>query len=374
MKTYTLNVGLVGFGEAGRTYHAPLIQAAPGLELSAVVSRDADKVRSVLPRMQVHAKVQALFSDPVIDLVVIAAPNESHFPLAKAALAAGKHVVVDAPMTVTLAEARLLKTQAEHADRLLSVFHNRRWDSDFLTLARLVKDRRLGRIVSLESRLDRFRPEVTDRWRESPRPGSGIWYDLGSHLLDQVLLLFGMPRAMLLELGNQREGASIDDDFLALLDFDGLRVTLGASSLVAEPTPRFRVNATLGSHLSYGLDPQEAWLVEGREPQVDWGQDPAPGWLQLAENAANGPGETALHRCEVEALPGNYRAYYDAIAESLLHGAPPPVSVEQAMDVIRLLEAGLDSYRQARWVRLKEGSSLARRLHSAAAGQGATRD
>jgi predicted dehydrogenase len=363
MKTHILNVGLVGFGTAGRIYHVPLIQAAPGLELTVVVASDVDKVHGVLPDVQVHAKAQALFADPIIDLVVIASPNESHFPLAKAALAAGKHVVVDAPMTVTLAEARLLKSQSEQAGRLLSVFHNHRWDSDFLTLAQLVQDQRLGRVVSLTSRLDRFRPEVTDRWRESPRPGSGIWYDLGAHLLDQVVLLFGMPRAILLELGNQREGATIDDDFLALLDYDGLRVTLGASSLVAEPTPRFSVNGTLGSHVTYGLDPQEAWLAEGREPEIDWGQDPSPGWVQLAERTANDTAGEALRRHEVEALPGNYRAYYDAIAQSLLHGAPPPVTIEQAIDVMTLLETGLDSYRQARWVRLKEGNPLVRRLH-----------
>ncbi|GEK73320.1 MULTISPECIES: oxidoreductase [Halomonas] len=361
MKTQTLNVGLIGFGMAGRTFHAPLIQTAPGLELTAVVSSDAERVQAVYPEVAVHAKSASLFADPDIDLVVIATPNETHFPLAKAALAKGKHVVLDKPFAVSLAEARQLKSLADGAERLLSVFHNRRWDSDLLTLKGLLDEQRLGRVVEVESRFDRFRPTVPDRWREQHRPGSGIWFDLGPHLLDQARSLFGMPRAILLELASLRDGAEIDDDFQAVLEYDRLRVTLKASALVAEPTPRWRVNGTRGSFVKYGLDPQEDWLKAGEIPQPAWGVDPSPGRLTL--NEGEGDAVELVHH-EVEAVPGDYRAYYDAIARTLLRGTPPPVSVDEALDVMSLLEAGLDSYRQGRWVKLKEGGSLPRRLHA----------
>ncbi|RTR07193.1 oxidoreductase [Halomonas nitroreducens] len=361
MKTQTLNVGLIGFGMAGRTFHAPLIQAAPGLELSAIVSRDAARVQAAYPEVAVHAKATSLFADRDIDLVVIATPNETHFPLAKAALAKGKHVVLDKPFAVSLAEARQLKSQADGADRLLSVFHNRRWDSDFLTLKGLLDEQHLGRVVEVESRFDRFRPVVPDRWREQHRPGSGTWFDLGPHLLDQARALFGMPRAILLELASLRDGAEIDDDFMAVLEYDRLRVTLRASTLVAEPTPRLRVNGTRGSFVKYGLDPQEAWLKEGESPQPAWGVDPSPGRLTVNEGEGD---EVVLVHHEVESVPGDYRAYYDGIARTLLRGTPPPVTAEQALEVMTLLEAGLDSYRQGRWVKLKEGGSLPRRLHA----------
>lgn len=358
MKPQMLNVGLIGYGMAGKVFHAPLIQAVPGLELTAVVSGDAGKVLADLPEVEVLPRASALFERPEIDLVVIATPNDTHYPLAKAALAAGKHVVVDKPFTVSLSEARQLKAQADEASRLLSVFHNRRWDGDFLTLRALLEAGSLGRVVALESRFDRFRPEVTDRWREHHKPGGGIWFDLGPHLLDQARLLFGMPKAILLELATARDGAEVDDDFLALLEYDGLRVTLQASSLVADPTPRFRVHGTRGSFVKYGLDPQETWLREGRMPVPQWGEDPAPGRLMLAE----GTGEVSSAEGPAP-LPGDYPAYYAAIAEALLEGGPIPVGVDEALEVMALLEAGLDSYRQGRWVRLKEGNGL-RRLHA----------
>ena len=361
MKTQTLNVGLIGYGMAGRIFHAPLIQATPGLELTAVISGDADKVRADLPEVEVLPKAAALFARPEIDLVVIATPNDTHFPLAKAALNAGKHVVIDKPFAVSLSEARLLKAQAEGAERLLSVFHNRRWDSDFLTLEALLQAGTLGRVVALESRFDRFRPDISDRWRERHRPGGGIWYDLGPHLLDQARALFGMPRAILLELATSREGAEVDDDFLALLEYDGLRVTLQASSLVAETTPRFAGYGTRGSSVKYGLDPQEGWLKDGRTPSPGWGEDPLPGCLTLGEGEGGTPG---LARREHPGLPGDYPAYYAGIARTLLKGTPPPVSVDEALEVMVLLETGLDSYRQGRWIKLREGNGHRRWLHA----------
>jgi len=361
MKTQTLSVGLVGYGMAGRTFHAPLIQAAPGLELAAVVSRQAERVQADHPEVEVLSKAAQLFARRDIDLVVIATPNDTHFPLAKAALTAGRHVVIDKPFSVTASEARLLKSQADGAGRLLSVFHNRRWDSDFLSLKALLEEGTLGRVVALESRFDRFRPAVTDRWRDHHKPGGGIWYDLGPHLLDQVRQLFGMPKAVLLELATSREGAEVDDDFLALLEYDRLRVTLQASSLVAEPTPRFRVHGTCGSFVKYGVDPQEAWLKAGQAPTSGWGVDASPGTLTLD----TGEGETlALTSREAPMVAGDYPAFYAGIAAALLEGAPPPVTSESALEVMTLLETGLDSYRQGRWVKLKDGSSALRRLHS----------
>jgi len=219
----------------------------------------------------------------------------------------------------------------------------------------------LGRVVSLESRFDRFRPWVTDRWRDHHKPGGGIWYDLGPHLLDQALQLFGMPRAILLELATSRQGAEVDDDFLALLEYDHLRVSLQASSLVAESTPRFRVHGTRGSFVTYGLDPQEAWLKAGKTPSPGWGVDASPGTLTLDEGEGD---RVALSRRDAAAVPGDYPAFYAGIAQALMAGRPSPVTSESALEVMTLLETGLDSYRQSRWVKLKESHGARRRLHS----------
>lgn len=345
-----INVGLVGYGFASQTFHAPLIQATEGLDLVAVSSSDAAKVQASLPNVEVEAQALALCKRSDIDLIVIPTPNDTHFSLAKAALSAGKHVVVDKPFTVTLSEGKLLKKLADEKECLLSVFHNRRWDSDFLTVKALLEAGTLGRVVNFESHFDRFRPEVRDRWREKATPGGGIWYDLGPHLLDQACELFGMPQAILLELGTLRDGAKADDDFLALLDYEDFRVTLAAGTLVADPTPRFRAHGTQGSFVKYGLDPQEDRLKAGEVPTPQWGIDSQPGILTLRE----GEGENApLTRSEYPTLPGDYLAYYQGIAAAIRDKAPLPVSVDDALRSMALLEAGLDSYRQRRWITLK---------------------
>ncbi|MGY4878745.1 oxidoreductase [Vreelandella aquamarina] len=344
-----INVGLVGYGFASKTFHAPLIQATEGLDLVAVSSSDAAKVRADL-EVEVESQAQALCQRSDIDLIVIPTPNDTHFPLAKAALMAGKHVVVDKPFTVTLSEAKQLKALAIDKERLVSVFHNRRWDSDFLTIKALLEAGTLGRITEMESRFDRFRPMVRDRWREKALPGGGIWYDLGPHLLDQACELFGMPNAILLDLATRRDGASADDDFLALLEYDGFRVKLSSGTLVAESTPRFRLHGTKGCYLKYGLDPQESRLKAGETPSPAWGEDAAAGTLTLRE----GDGEDApLVRQEHPTQPGDYLAYYQGIAAAIRDNAPLPVDLDDALRNIMLLEAGLDSHRQRRWITLK---------------------
>ena len=342
-----IKVGLVGYGFASQTFHVPLIRAALGLELVAVSSSKASDVKAALD-VEVEQQAEALFQRPDIELVVIPTPNDTHFPLAKAALMAGKHVVLDKPFTVTLSEARQLEALAADQQRQISVFHNRRWDSDFLTVKDLLKAGILGRITGFESRFDRFRPEVRNRWREKSIPGGGIWYDLGPHLLDQACVLFGMPNAILLDLGTRREGAKADDDFLALLDYGSCRVSLGAGTLMAEPTPRFRLHGTQGSYLKYGLDPQEARLKAGETPRPQWGDD-SPGTLTLREREGEG---APLVSYEYPTQAGDYLAYYQGVAAAIHENAPLPVGIEDALRSMQLLEAGIESHRQRRWITL----------------------
>ncbi len=261
-----LRVGLLGYGYAGKTFHAPLLSAVPDLALVAVASSDPAKVHADWPGVAVHAAPADLIARDDIDLVVIATPNDTHHPLARDALRAGRHVVVDKPFTVTLDEARELVALAEHHGRVLSVFHNRRFDGDFLTLRQLVRDGALGRVVEMTSRHDRFRPEVRQRWRESDGPGAGLWFDLGPHLVDQALQLFGPPRAITLALDRTRDGALADDWFACHLRYDRLHVHLHAGMLVAASAPRLAVHGTAASFVKDGLDPQEDALKAGVRP------------------------------------------------------------------------------------------------------------
>lgn len=214
-----IRVGLIGYGYASKTFHAPLIAGTPGMMLAAVSSSDATKVHADWPSVPVVSEPKHLFNDPNIDLIVIPTPNDTHFPLAKAALEAGKHVIVDKPFTVTLSQARELDALAKGLGRLLSVFHNRRWDSDFLTVKTLLSEGTLGEILFFESHFDRFRPQVRNRWREQAGPGSGIWYDLAPHLLDQAVNLFGLPVSMTVDLAQLRPGAQTTDYFHAVLSY-----------------------------------------------------------------------------------------------------------------------------------------------------------
>ena len=330
-------VGLVGYGFAGQVFHAPLAASVPGLQLAAIASGDPAKVAADWPGVPVDPSPEALFGRAEIDLVVLATPNDTHYPLARKALAAGKHVIVDKPFTLTLAEARSLEGRAEQAGRLLSVFHNRRWDADFLTLRALIGSGRLGRVVQLESRFDRFRPEVRDRWREAGGPGSGLWYDLGPHLLDQALQLFGRPDDLVLDLARQRDGARSDDYFLAQLSYGETRVLLGASALVAAAGPRFAVHGTLGSYLKFGLDPQEDRLKAGhRPPAPDWGVDADPGRLTVVLEG----GGDGLRTEAVPNLAGDYPAYYAAIRDALGGAGANPVPPREAIQVMELIEQG----------------------------------
>ena len=338
----TIRAGLIGYGYAGKTFHAPLIGAVPGLELTAVASSNAAKVHADLPTLRVVADPLALIDADDIDLIVIATPNDLHAPLASAALRAGKHVVVDKPFTLDLCEARELVALAQSTDRLLCAFQNRRWVSDFLAVQQCIESGRLGRVTHFESHFDRFRPAVRERWREGSGPGAGLWYDLGPHLIDHALLLFGLPERVQATLGRQRSGALSDDWAHALLDYgEGLKVILHASVLVASGSPQFVVHGERGSLIKHGADIQEAQLKTGMLPgSPGWGVDPDP----LLFHAGTDKPE------KIPAPTGCQQRYYEQMRDAILGKAPNPVPPAQALAVMAVLEAGFVSSREQRAV------------------------
>ncbi|MCW0367505.1 oxidoreductase [Xanthomonas sacchari] len=332
------NLALLGFGYVGRTFHAPLIAHTPGLHLHTVVSRQAEAVNAAWPQARVVADAAQAFADPRIDAVVIATPNQTHAPLALAALAQGKHVLVDKPFTLDVAEAQQVLAQAQRAGRIVSVFQNRRWDGDFLGVRALLEAGTLGEIAEFHSHFDRHRPQVGDRWREHALPGSGLWFDLGPHLLDQALQLFGPPQSLQADLALQRPGAQTVDYVHAVLRYPRLRVVLHAGSLVAANGLRFALHGSGGSYVKHGLDTQEAQLRAGVAPGAPgWGEDPLPGQLRLV-------GADGTHAVQTLPAPrGDYRDCYAAFREAIAGRAPAPVDAAQALAVMRLLEAGVRS-------------------------------
>ncbi|KLQ37625.1 oxidoreductase [Enterobacter cloacae subsp. dissolvens] len=333
----SIRVGLIGYGYASKTFHAPLIAGTPGMALAAVSSSDATKVHADWPGVPVVSEPKHLFNDPNIDLIVIPTPNDTHFPLAKAALEAGKHVVVDKPFTVTLSQARELDALAKSFGRLLSVFHNRRWDSDFLTVKALLSEGTLGEITFFESHFDRFRPQVRNRWREQAGPGSGIWYDLAPHLLDQAVNLFGLPVSMTVDLAQLRPGAQTTDYFHAVLSYPQRRIMLHGTMVAAAESARYILHGTRGSYVKFGLDPQEERLKNGeRLPQEDWGYDMRDGVVTKVE------GETLVEETLLT-IPGNYPAYYAAVRDALNGTGENPVPASQAIQIMELIELGIES-------------------------------
>ena len=335
MSNTPIKIALHGFGYAGRTFHGPLISACPELDLTTVISSQGAAVAEVLPEAKVVSSLDQVLSDPAIDLVVLATPNDGHAAQAEAVLRAGKAVVVDKPFTLTLAEARQLAALADERGQLLSVFHNRRWDADFLTLRHLIETDRLGPVLRLESHFNRYRPQVRERWREGAGPGAGLWYDLGPHLIDQALCLFGLPKAISCDLATLRPDGLATDYAHAVLVYEDRRLILHADMVTPAPDLRFAVHGALASWFSSGLDVQEDQLKAGQKPgDTGWGNDPREG--QIIDGATG----------EAESLPnltGDYGAYYSAIAKALRGQGPNPVTPDQAVAVMQVLEAGLTS-------------------------------
>lgn len=329
-----LNVGLVGFGFAGKVFHAPVIRAVDGLRLSTIVQRhgspdpkytDVEFVRSV----------EELLTRQ-IDLVVVATPNTSHHPIARQALLAGKHVVVDKPFTPAMAEAQDLVRVAREQRRIVTVYQDRRYTGDFMTVQKVVAEGALGRVVSYESHFDRFRPEQKPKaWREEPLPGSGVWFDIGPHLFDQALLLFGIPDAIHADIRIERDGGRIDDAFDVTLFYPAARAVLRASMLRPPVGPTWIVSGTKGSFVKYGMDPQEVALKEGRTPdEPEWDTDPPELYGKLITSDATRT---------VPTLRSSFARYYENVRDAILGKTELAVSPEWSLDVMRGLVLAAES-------------------------------
>jgi len=338
-----IDVGLIGFGFAGRTFHAPVVAAVEGLRLAAVLQRHGAEAEQAYPSARVVRSLDELLAINSVRLVVIATPNTTHFALAKQCLLAGRDVVIDKPFATTYAEAAELADLAQKKQRILSVYQNRRWDGDFLTIQRLLAENKLGRVVLFESHFDRFRPQLKgNAWRERAEPGSGVLFDLGPHLIDQAMVLFGTPEAIGADVRVEREGAAVDDAFDVVLHYPKLRALLGAGSLVSTPTPRFAIQGMQGGYLKYGLDPQEDALKRGETPAGEfWGYEAPERWGTLLEAQGD-----SFVRTQLPTIPGDYRQYYQNVRDAMLGTAPLAVTPQQALHVMRALELAVESSRK----------------------------
>ncbi|MEV4493878.1 Gfo/Idh/MocA family oxidoreductase [Micromonospora coxensis] len=332
-----LRVGLLGYGIAGRVFHAPLIAATPGLRLHAVVTANPDRreqVRREHPDARLVDDADLLWRTPhALDLVVVATPNRQHLPMARAAVAAGLPVVVDKPLAPTAAEGRALVDEAHRRGVPLTVFQNRRWDGDFRTARRLVAGGELGRVTRFESRFERWRPAIKPGWRESAAPGEagGALYDLGAHLVDQAVQLFGPVRTVYAEVDRRRPGALVDDDaFVALTHTGGVRSHLWMSAVAAQLGPRMRILGDRAAYTTYGLDVQEEALRAGGRPGT-------PGWGEVPPERHGLLGVDGDLR-PVPTEPGRYQDFYAQLATALRGGGPLPVDPADAVATVALIE------------------------------------
>ncbi len=338
-----IDVGLIGFGLAGRAFHAQVIRATPGLRLAAILQRHGNDTAEKYPDVPVVRSVAELLDIRDIRLVVIATPNETHAPIARQCLESGRDVVVDKPFATTLKEAAELVELARKCGRLITVYQNRRYDGDFQAIRQIVSDGALGRIVRFETNYDRFRPNLKPgAWRERVGPGSGILFDIAPHLIDHVLVLFGLPEAVTADVRLERTVAVVDDAFDVMLHYaTGMRAVLRSTMLAAAPRPRFVLHGTRGSFFKQTFDPQEINLRRGYIPENGaWGAEPQEDWgvLTTMEN-------DVVTKRSVPSSTSDYRDYYANVRDAILRRATLAVTPEYALDVMRVLEMAQESSR-----------------------------
>jgi scyllo-inositol 2-dehydrogenase (NADP+) len=337
-----INVGLIGFGLAGRSFHAPVISAVPGLRLAAILQRTGSEAAQAYPDARIVRTLDELLAIPDIRLIVIATPNETHYPFARQCLAAGRDVIVDKPFTTTLEEAVRLVQFAKQCGRLLTVYQNRRYDGDFQAILKLAASGALGRIVRFETHYDRFRPHPKPQaWREEPKPGGGILFDIAPHLIDNALELFGPPEVVCADVRIEREDGRADDSFDLFLHYpNNSRALLSSSILSLAQRPRFVVLGTKGAFMKVSFDPQEMNLRSGKIPKEGpWGAEPEENWGVLTQ--INPDGTTTQRR--IPSANTDYRDYYINVRDTLLGRATPAVTTERAIQVMQILELSRES-------------------------------
>ncbi|KAI8388119.1 uncharacterized protein BYT42DRAFT_559010 [Radiomyces spectabilis] len=354
MSSAKVNVGVIGFGFSSRTFHCPLIVSSPYLHLSAVVERHSDKSAQAYPGVKVVKSAEELFGQNDIDLVVITTPNDSHFSLAKEAMLKGKNVVVEKPFTITSQEAEELVQVAKDTGKVCSVYQNRRWDGDFLTVKKLLAGGQLGRLVEYESHFDRFRNFSKAGWREKDdQPGSGMLYDLGAHLIDQALDLFGLPKSVFATISNQRQlkECNVIDDFTIILEYEGHKAFLRSSMLArTSPVLRFSLRGMNGAFIKHHLDVQEEQLKNGLTPSsAGYGVEDEARWGCVNTDV------DGLHWVgKIETQKGDYLSFYNNVGEAILKKDPNHLRVkpEHGAACIRIIELAQQSSQEGRFIPL----------------------
>jgi scyllo-inositol 2-dehydrogenase (NADP+) len=352
-----IGVAVIGFGLAGQVFHAPFVSAVPGLRLEAIVQRKGDAAGEAYPLTRILRSVEDALKDAAVQLIVVATPNETHFALAKQALLAGKHVVIDKPFAPTSAEAKELKELAEKQGVVLAPFHNRRWDGDFLTMRKLVEEQAVGRLVTFESHMDRFRPLPRENtWKEGANAANGLLMDLGPHLVDQALALFGPPAGITACVRKDRDKTDIEDAFDITLEYPRLRAHCRSSMLACDAAPRFLLHGTKGSFKKYGLDPQESALAGGakvpRMGEGEWLAEPEAQWGTLTVAPVLTDPST-LNRTTVKTELGDYRLYYANVRDAINGAAKLAVTPEDGYRTVKLLEMARESSREGRTLKVE---------------------
>ncbi|MCC8188136.1 MAG: Gfo/Idh/MocA family oxidoreductase [Bacteroides sp.] len=349
-----IQTALAAYGMSGQVFHAPFLDTNPHFRLHSIVERSKELSKERYPQARIVRGFDALLEDPEIELIVVNTPDHTHYDYTRLALEAGKHVVVEKPFTSTTRQGEELIALAEKKGRMLSVYQNRRWDADFLTIQQLLERKELGRLVEFESTFARYRNFIKPgTWKETGELGGGLTYNLGSHLIDQALVLFGMPESVYADIATMRTGGMVDDYFIIRLNKPAqdpeVKITLKASYLMCEPEPRFVLHGTEGSYVKHGVDKQETALLEGQTPdQPHWGEETEDEWGILHKVTPEGE---ELRR-SYPGIPGNYGGFYENIFEHLRQGKPLLTDARSVINGIRIIEVAFRSFREQRTVTL----------------------
>ncbi len=349
MTSTPISTALLSYGMSGLVFHGPLLKVHPGFSLSTIVQRKSSIPPALFPKVKIVQQVDEVIQDPSIELVVVNTPNETHYEFSRKALEAGKHIIVEKPFTVTTKEADELIALAKSKKKVLTVFQSRRWDGDFLTVKKVIEGKLVGKLVEFEAHYDRFRNYIEpNTWKEERASGTGILYNLGSHMLDQILVLFGMPVEVDARVGVQRPRGQVDDFYDIRLQYNGFHAIIKSSYLVREQGPRYILHGTEGSFTKYGTDLQEQALKDGDVPgSPGWAVEPKEFWGKL--NTTLG----GVHmEGNIETIPGNYPGFYKNVYEAIRENKPLEVKPEEARDVIKLIEACYESNRLHQAIKL----------------------